>query len=166
MKSFHWNITKMEQEDMIKIYRVGMFTPGEFASQFDEEVEKIKEMVDDMGAKRLVIDSTTAFGMWMENEQEIRYSLFKLVNETKNLNCTALLTAETMGGRDEYSRFGVEEFVVDGVMALYFIPPQRVLFVKKMRGTNHDKKPHPFEITQNGIKIDPREQVLWTSLNK
>jgi KaiC/GvpD/RAD55 family RecA-like ATPase len=166
MKSFHWNIAKMQQENLIKIYRVGMFNPKEFALQFDDEIGRIKDMVNSMGAKRLVIDSTTAFGMFMEKDSDIRYSLYKLITEMKKLNCTTLLLSETLGGRDQYSRFGVEEFVVDGVVVLYFFPPVRSMLVKKMRGTGHDKRVHPFEIGPNGLEVNPTEQVLWESLNK
>jgi len=156
----------MQQENLIKIYRVGMFNPKEFATQFDQEIEKIRDMVSEMDAKRLVIDSTTAFAMFMTSESEIRYNLFKLINEMKKLNCTTLLLSETMGGRDQFSRFGVEEFVVDGVIALYFRPPVRAILIRKMRGTDHDKYVHPFEITPNGIEVNATEQVLWESLAK
>jgi len=47
---------------------------------------------------------------------------------------------------------------------LYFMPPNRSVFVRKMRGTNHSKTVHPFEITQNGIVIKPKEQVLWEAI--
>jgi KaiC/GvpD/RAD55 family RecA-like ATPase len=164
MKNFRWNLTKYEQENMIKLYRVGMIKPSEFAEKFQDEIDKIKTMVSEMGAKRLVIDSTTAFGMWMGDVSNIRYSLFKLADELKDLKCTAVLTAETLGGRDQFSRFGVEEFVTDAIIALYFKPPQRIVFVKKMRGTRHDQRPHSYEITDSGITIDPREEVLWESL--
>jgi len=164
MKNFRWNLTKYEQDNLIKLYRVGMIEPGEFAKRFNDEIEKIKLMVNEMGAKRLVIDSTTAFGMWMGEAANIRYSLFKLADELKELKCTVLMTAETMGGRDQFSRFGVEEFVTDAIIALYFRPPQRVMLVKKMRGTKHNQRPHPYEIGENGIVIEPKEEVMWESL--
>ena len=94
----------------------------------------------------------------------MRYSLFKLTDELKELKCTTLLTAETLGGRDQYSRFGVEEFVSDMIISLYFKPPQRVVLIRKMRGSKHDQRPHPYEITDNGIVIQPKEDVMWESL--
>ena len=164
MKNFRWNLAKYEQEGLIKLYRVGLIEPSQFAQRFDEEIEKIKQMVNETGAKRLVLDSTTAFGMWMQEESQLRYNLFKLSDELKELKCTTVLTAETLGGKDQYSRFGVEEFVADAVIALYFKPPQRALFVRKMRGTKHDAKPHPYTISDNGITVSPREEILWESL--
>jgi len=164
MKNFKWDVTSLEQENMLKIYKVGMINPQDFAEDFEKEINKIKDMVDDMGAKRIVIDSTTAFGMWMGTTSKIRHSLFRLSEELKDIETTSLLTAEAPEGKNEFSRFGVEEFVTDGVIALYFKPPQRAMFVRKMRGTDHDKKPHPFEITPSGVRVDPKQEVLWESL--
>ena len=164
MKNFRWDVTRLEQEDMLKIYKVGMIEPQDFADSFEREINKIKNMIDDMDAKRIVIDSTTAFGMWMGSKPKIRHSLFKLSEELKDMDVTALLTSEAPESKNEFSRFGVEEFITDGVIALYFKPPQRALFVRKMRGIDHDKKPHPFEITSSGIEIDSKQEVLWESL--
>ncbi|MBN3037109.1 MAG: AAA family ATPase [Candidatus Diapherotrites archaeon] len=171
MKSFHWNIAKLQQENLVKIYRVGMFNPKDFALQFDEEIKKIREMVNEMNAKRLVIDSTTAFAMFMSNDADIRYNLFKLINETKKLGCTTLLISETRAKEgipiwQQQSAFGVEEFVVDGVVNLYFRSPMRALLISKMRGTNQDKNAHPFKITNNGFEVNPTEQVLFEALMK
>ncbi len=164
MKNFRWNVTELEQEDMLEIYRIGMIEPEQFKDRFEEEINKIKNMVDDMGAKRLVIDSTTAFGMWMGSQERIRYSLFKLSDELKEMDLTTLMTAEAPGGKQSFGRFGVEEFITDGVIALYFKPPQRALFIRKMRGTDHDKRPHPFEITSTGIEVNSQQEILWESL--
>ena len=164
MKSFHWNLTKYEGEGLIKLYRIGLVKPKEFAEKFDKEIDVIKDMVTKMNAKRLVIDSTTAFGMWMPSSSEMRHCLFKLADELKELKCTTLFTAETMGHRDEFSRFGVEEFITDTVIALYFKPPMRAIHVHKMRGSDHDKKVHPYTITEAGLTVTPKEEILWESL--
>ena len=166
MRSFRWDIAKLQKSNMMKVYRVGMFDPKKFAQEFETEVERIKGIVSEMNAKRLVIDSSTSFGMFMGNESEIRYNMFKLITEMKKLGCTTLLVSETGGGRDQYSAFGVEEFVTDGVIMLYFQPPMRAVLVKKMRGTDHDKRVHPFNIGANGFEVNPKEQILWEALKK
>ncbi|RLG20629.1 ATPase [Candidatus Micrarchaeota archaeon] len=164
MKSFKWNISKYEK--LIRLYRIGTIEPKDFAKNFNVEVEKIKRMVNEMNVKRLVIDSTTAFAMWMSSPQQLRYSLFKLADELKDLKCTSILISETVGGRDNFSRFGVEEFVTDGIIRLYFMPPQRAIFIRKMRGTKHNQRVHPFTITDKGIVVNPKEEILWESLRK
>ncbi len=164
MKNFRWRVTELERKNLLQIYKVGTIDPSKFKNKFEEEVNTIKDMVDDMGAKRLVIDSTTAFGMWMESESQTRYSLFKLNDALKEMDLTTIMTSEAIGGKKSFSRFGVEEFITDGVIRLYFKPPTRALFVRKMRGTDHDKKPHPFKITNEGVVVNAKQEILWESL--
>ena len=164
MTSFHWDISKFQENEMIKIYKMNLRDPKTFVEDFEKEIERIKTMVDQVGAKRLVLDSTTSFAIFMSNQSDIRYNLFKLVDELKGMDVTTLLTAETFGGRDEFSRFGVEDFVTDGVIGLYLRPPLRAILVKKMRGTSHDPRPHPMTIGPNGIEVNPHEQILWDAL--
>ncbi len=164
MTSFKWNIAKYQKDNLIKIYRMNLKDPKTFVQDFETEIGRIKDMVNEINAKRLVIDSTTSFAIFMSTQADIRYNLFKLVDETKKMNVTTVLTSETTGERNAFSRFGVEDFITDGVIALYFKPPMRALLVKKMRGTSHDLKPHPLTIGPNGIEVNPTEQILWDSL--
>ncbi len=164
MTSFKWDIAKYQKNNLIKIYRMNLRNPKTFVEDFDNEIGRIKDMVNEINAKRLVIDSSTSFAIFMSTQAEIRYNLFRLVDETKKMNVTTVMTAETTGERDSFSRFGVEDFITDGVIALYFKPPMRALLVKKMRGTSHDPRPHPLTISSTGIEVNPTEQILWDSL--
>ncbi len=167
MENFNWDIRDLQEKNLMKIYRLNIGyakTREEVQQRVDEELNTISQLVKDMNAKRLVIDSVTAFGIWFESPALVRSLLFEFADRLKNLGCTTLLTTETRGGRREFSAFGVEEFVSDGVIALYFTPPHRSIFVKKMRGTNHSKIPHPFEITDRGIVVNPHDRVLWESI--
>jgi len=64
------------------------------------------------------------------------------------LDATTLSISEVEG--DSISKYGVEEYAVDGIIRLYFKRQgsnfQRGLAVKKMRGSNHSKTLHPIEI--------------------
>ncbi len=166
MESFNWDIRKLQNEQKLSIYRLNLgYTADKklIEGKINDELKVISSMVKEIKAKRLVIDSTTAFGMWLNNEM-LRSMLFKFADSLKELNCTTLLTSETKGGKVDFSAYGVEEFVVDGVLALYFYPPHRSIFVRKMRGTNHDKNVHPFEISAKGIDIKHKETVMWEAL--
>ncbi len=167
MQNFNWDIRELQEKNLMKTYRLnlGHITKEEnVVEKIDEELNVISQMVKEMGAKRLVIDSVTAFGIWFENRGMVRNMLFQFVDKLKNLNCTTMLITETKGGRREFSAFGVEEFVADGVITLYFTPPHRSVFVKKMRGTNHSKIIHPFQITDKGVVINASDRVLWESI--
>jgi KaiC/GvpD/RAD55 family RecA-like ATPase len=62
------------------------------------------------------------------------------------------------------SRFGVEEFVTDNVIVLYYtrIGSQfsRSLAIWKMRGSDHSNKVHPYMISTKGITVYSKEEAF------
>ncbi len=174
MQSFAWDIKTLQDKNMMKIYRLN-FGATRDAEQVQQQVEKelaiITKMVDTIDAKRLVIDSTTSFGVWISESGALRHMLFEFVNRLKETGCTTILTTE-IPNEDrnkigyQFSAYGVEEFIVDGVVALYFVPPNRSIFVRKLRGTNHSKAVHSFDIVENGIEVRPKDEILWGALRQ
>jgi len=163
MESFGWDIRKLQEEKKINIYRLHLSPRKTFGDLIKDELNTITGIVKELGIQRLVVDSTTAFASLID-PGDIRSLLFKFADGLKELGCTTIFTAETKSEKTAFSAYGVEEFMADGVIVLYFMPPNRSVFVRKMRGTNHSKTVHPFEITQNGIVIKPKEQVLWEAI--
>jgi KaiC/GvpD/RAD55 family RecA-like ATPase len=166
MENFGWDIKSLEQRDLMKIYRMHIDPRKPIEPQIDKELDIITSMVKDIGAKRLAIDSTTAFSAWITDPGKLRNLLFRFSDYLKDLDCTTMLTAETSGGPHDFSAFGVEEFVVDGIFMLYFIPPHRSIFIRKLRGTKHDQKVHPLFITPKGIEINPHDEIMWSSIKQ
>lgn len=164
MQSFGWDIKPLEDKNLLKIYKLNLNPHENVEMQVEAELKEIAKIVKEIGAKRLVIDSTTAFGVWIKDQGSMRSLLYRFTDGLKDIGTTTLLIAETKGGRKSFSAFGVEEFVADGVIALYFSPPNRSIFIRKMRGTNHSKSPHPFQITGEGIVINPKDNILWESI--
>ncbi len=164
MQNFGWNIKGLQDKNMLRIERVHFETKGDVAQQVEEQFQMMLEMVREMKAQRLVIDSITALGLWVEDRGLLRNSLFEFLSSLKRLGCTTIITAETAGNVTEYGSFGVEQYVTDGIIALYLVPPNRSLFVRKMRGTNHSKKVHPIEIGEGGITVKSKDEIMWQSL--
>ena len=115
--------------------------------------------VRDLKAKRVVIDSITMLAEYAERERDIRFSLSRLIQELKKMGVTALVTSEVEEGSHALSKFGIEEYLVDGVIVLKcgldvgLGGKPRSLYVKKLRRTSHDLNIHPFEISDRGIKV-------------
>ena len=171
MENFNWDIKSLQDKQLMKIYRLNLdnlrYTKSveEQVDFINKELETISEMVKEMGATRLVVDSTTALAVWIKEHNAMRGILYRFTNSLKDFGCTTLMTAETKSGKKtEFSAYGVEEFVADGVIALYFSSPNRSVFVRKMRGTNHSKKIHPFEITSNAVEIRYKDEIMWESI--
>jgi len=166
MENFDWDIKKFQDDNLIKIYRFNIrnITTGpSVKSRMHLELDHIAKLVEEIGAKRLVVDSTTSLGLWLRGGA-LRLMLYEFTDALMDLECTTMLTTETNDEKNRFSAFGVEEFIADGIIALYFTPPNRSIFIRKMRGTNHSKAIHPFEVGKTGISINSKEQILWEAI--
>ncbi len=164
IENFGWDVKSLQDKNLMKIYKLHLNPKENVEMQIDAELKAIANIVKEMKAKRLVIDSTTAFAVWLKETGAIRALLYQFTDSLKEMGCTTMLIAETKGKRDEFSAFGVEEFVSDGVVALYFTPPHRSIFIRKMRGTDHSKTVHPFKISKRGLEISPKDEILWEAI--
>ena len=106
------------------------------------------------------------FSLLFRDHFEIRKELHRVIGVLWEEKCTTLAVYENTD--DQVSdhinpTFSTEDFLSYGVINLqYFrVSSQRVrgIEILKMRGMNHSKKIHPFEITDRGIKIDPNKPI-------
>ncbi|MEW6296004.1 MAG: ATPase domain-containing protein [Candidatus Diapherotrites archaeon] len=167
MENFNWDIKRLQDKNLFKIYKLNLAEKDveNVEQEVMEELDIIAEYVEKMGAQRLVIDSTTSLAMWIKGAAAMRKTLFAFSDGLKKLDCTTFMTSETKADKISLSAFGVEEFVVDGVIVLFLHPPHRSIFVRKMRGTNQSMSPHPFEITDSGIIVRGKEEMPWEGIH-
>ncbi|WXG43510.1 MAG: ATPase domain-containing protein [Promethearchaeati archaeon SRVP18_Atabeyarchaeia-1] len=121
---------------------------------------KIYEAVNEIGAKRAVIDSIPGLALRLESESEIRRAISQLGSLLAELDCTSLVVSEVnVPGR--LGRYGIEEFIADGVYLLENVQVdgkfERTFSIVKMRGTNNSKDMHGLRITNKGIEIMARK---------
>ena len=131
--------------------------------------DEIAEVIKEIGAKRVVLDSVNLFTMLFETELEQRRAMADLVAVLGDLACTSLLTCEVKENTDNISWHGFEEFVVDGVIVLYRKPfgnkYERAISVIKMRGVNHSQRVVSLQITKQGIVAFPDREPYFEMLN-
>jgi len=105
---------------------------------------------------RVVIDSTSAMGLYFKEPFEVRRQLMKVLTTLKASGATTVVTAESPEN-DGMTRFGVEEFVTDSVIVLKTFGMTgelgKSLMINKMRRTAHDVDVHPVKITEKGMKV-------------
>ncbi len=154
-KLFGWDFEKAEKEGKAILVRYDPF-------HVEDIIELVTSSVRKINAKRLVIDSISALGMYIRDPSEVRRTIFNLLMNVYKLGCTTILTSEMLPDQIQLSRFGVEEFIVDGVIVFYYTKIDsyfaRALTVWKMRYTHHSQKIHPYKITENGIVVFPHEE--------
>ncbi|QQG39332.1 MAG: hypothetical protein HYS81_03000 [Candidatus Aenigmatarchaeota archaeon] len=148
---FGWDLTDyIKKRKLILEYR-DPFQTTDITTLMQEEIVAYK-------VTRVAIDSTSVLGLYFKDEHEVRKQLYKLIQALKSTGVTAILTGE-MPEDVKASRFGVEEYVADGVIRLFYIGAgdgaYRQLEVKKMRRTNQKKGAFPMEITDKGIVVKP-----------
>ncbi len=118
--------------------------------------------IDEVGAKRVVLDTIeTLFGAF-EDAAVLRSELRRLFVWLKKKGVTAVITGER--GDGTLTRHGIEEYVSDCVIVLdHRVNEQtstRRLRVLKYRGSLHGTNEYPFLIGESGISVLP-----ITSLN-
>ncbi len=130
-----------------------------------DDVPNILEgKIREIGAKRAVIDSVSSLGFFVRDDGDFRRLVLNISRVLEKLECTSMLISEVVPGSPGISRNGVEEFIVDGVIVLYYKRVDssfsRAIQVWKMRGSDHSEKLHPYKISSTGIEVYPKEEAL------
>ena len=115
-------------------------------------------------AKRLVLDSITAAGLYYSENELLRQELFAFTSFLQEREITSLLITESDNESGDVTRYGVEQFVADSFINLGLErisgELRRSITIRKMRFTRHNTKVHPLLITTNGIVIESEVEVF------
>ncbi len=148
---YGWDFERFEKDGSFKCEYFDPFELSDIST-------RIADLITVNGFKRIAIDSTSLFGMYINDEYKIRKKLYQLVESLKKSGATTILSAEIPEDqKKKLSRFGVEEFVADGVIVLYYTGVGEGAFrnieVRKMRRTNHKHGVFPLEIKKDGMHV-------------
>ncbi|WP_456321622.1 ATPase domain-containing protein [Palaeococcus sp. (in: euryarchaeotes)] len=136
----------------------------------DKEIGLLIEEIAKFQPKRVVIDSISVFAQVLGAEKTRIFLHTVLGRFIKAYNSTALLIAEKPVGAEKIG-YGIEEFVVDGVVILRYESfgevTRRVMEIQKMRRRSVEKSQYEYVITQKGIEflVIPeleREEIEYT----
>jgi circadian clock protein KaiC len=153
--SFGWDFRRMEREGKL---RVVMTSPEVSKADLEQVGGRIEKLVQEIGAKRILVDSISHFERLGESPPELRAVVYGFVNALKREGLTAVLTREStalLGEAEEAE--DVLAFLVDSYTLLRYVEIEsavhKALLVLKMRGSDHDKGIRQFEITSRGIEV-------------
>jgi len=159
---FGFDFEKLEKE---KKFRLLEFKPHQMTKIIQEGGGNVRDILRDLGAKRVVIDSITAYGLLFKDEYKRRDKVLEFFNALKKWEVTALVISEESPERVE-SQVGSIGFIADSIVSLYYQHDEergiRVhsLEVVKMRGTKHTNKLLAMNFENNGIKVYPDVEVF------
>jgi KaiC/GvpD/RAD55 family RecA-like ATPase len=159
-KLFGWDLEKLEAENKFAFIK---YEPHEVDTILSEGGGSIKDTIDALGAKRMVIDSLTSYTLLFENAYKESEAILDLLTILRRWGITTLVIAEV--GETEWERSQDRSvFLSDGVILTYYLRKElsrnRALEVIKMRDTFHLEKICPFNITNRGIIVFPEAQVF------
>jgi circadian clock protein KaiC len=113
--------------------------------------------VEQIGAKRVVLDTIEALFSGLPNEFILRAELRRLFSWLKTRGLTAIITGER--GENSLTRYGLEEYVADCVILLDNPVIDKIstrnLRIIKYRGSAHGSNEYPFLIDADGISVLP-----------
>jgi circadian clock protein KaiC len=122
-------------------------------------IDLLRHEIRTHNATLLVLDGLVATEESSGSDREFRKFIHELQAHIAVEGCTALLL--TNGRRNEYHP---EHTMVDGVIELHDVlfgmQAERELEVRKLRGTDALRGRHSFRITEAGIVVYPRIEVL------
>jgi len=175
MKGFGWEPEKWIKEKKLVIRRV---SPYELSRSVEALLAKAKGelLIEFEGIPAIipkgfnpdviVVDSLTAVAAaFVEREDTYRIYIEQFFRLLEKMGTTSFLITETADTASTYSRSGVEEFLADGVIAMYHIRKENVrvrgIEIIKLRGVKHVEKLVPFDImSDRGIVVYPDEEVF------
>jgi len=146
-----------------KLFMDHVFIPrSEFAETGEYDLDglfiRIADAVQQVGARRVVLDTVEALFADLPNPAILRSEIRRLFDWLKEKGLTTIITAER-DTPDHLTRHGIEEFVSDCVIVLDHRMRDEIstrrLRVVKYRGSTHGTNEYPFLIDADGISVLP-----------
>jgi len=118
-----------------------------------------------MKPSRVLIDPLTILETLFDDAG--RYSFLTKIREiVKSIGATAIITGESNIEKPSSSKFGIMEYVSDGLIVLKTYREnelaEAILSVEiiKMRRVNHERRPRPFAISNRGMEVFEESELM------
>jgi len=167
MEGFSFYDKKLIESGMVNLIdlriiseRLGLDTEKYTVEDAAALLDVLKDIADELDVKRLVIDSITALCYRLQTKEMIRDFIFKLGSSLAAMKCTTFLTSEVPPRVFQYSQYGIEEFIADGIIFLGDVERKgdliRTFQMIKMRGMAHSRTKFAMSISsKNGVELMP-----------
>jgi len=122
----------------------------------------IDRFVGDLGAQRVVLDSISGLTFRFPEAWEKRQAILDIMEALKNIGATCLITSEAMS-IGEARQVQPEEYLSHGAILLQTLGTgERAVRILKMRGSEIDSVPRPYQIGKTGIEVYSDQTIFQT----
>jgi circadian clock protein KaiC len=149
---FGWELEEFENQGLlVTIHPDEGYEPCELAVE-------IRNAVDELGIKRVLVDSLNSYQMLSHDVVFFREQVEKLSNYLKSRGVTSIFTNETseLMGSSRITEMGLS-FAMDSVILLRYVEidseMKKAISVLKMRGSEHDRSIREFIISGDGLSV-------------
>lgn len=146
---------------LVQTGQVGLLNVRSLDLSVDETLHELSQMIEQLGAKRVVLDSLSGFELALAPEfrEDFRESLYRMTTVLSEKGVTLLMTSELEDRFDQlrFSPYG-SAFLVDAIVMQRYIEAEgelrTIISVVKVRGSKHSRQLRLFRITDEGVEID------------
>ena len=173
MEGFGWKPEELEARGLLRIKR---FDPFKLSRTIEGLLAKAKgELMIDIGIEELLpkgfkpeiimVDSISALAAaFIAGSDTYRIYIEQLFRFFEAVKATSFLISETEDAPKKLSDSGVEEFLADGAVIMYYLKQgnnrERAIEILKMRGAKHQEKIVAMQITEKGIVVYPEQEIF------
>lgn len=153
---YGWDLRPYIESKQLTLVNLNTMNFKAMINRFESELPKL---LTSLNIKRLAIDPITLYEMLYDTESERRDHLFNFAQVIKGTGITAVMTSEISKENPYYSKYGLIEYITDGVIILRQVRNADMgavttfIEVLKMRHIEHSKEIKPYSITNNGIVV-------------
>jgi circadian clock protein KaiC len=159
---FGWDFKKVEQENK---FRLLFFKPHQVTKILEEGGGQIRDALKELGAKRVVVDSITAYALLFTDEYKRREKVLEFFNLLGKWGVTSIVIAEASPEEVEKEE-GSIGYISDAVISMYYRHDEEKgirihsLEILKMRGTKHTNKLCAIDFEDKGLVVYPDVEVF------
>ena len=151
--SFGWDLEAAEKDGLITLLHI-----PQTDVRVVKDTERFRTLLQNHDIERICIDSVSVFLHRITEASVQREMAYRIVSMIRASGATGLLLSDVPSDdRVRFSRTGVEETVVDGIITLSMSPSdyghRRFIQVFKMRACRHATGRKRMAITERGVEV-------------
>jgi KaiC domain protein len=160
---FGWDLKPYITNKKLTLIRL---SPMNIKATINRVENDLPKLFTSFGVKRLVIDPITLYEMMYESESDRREHLFNFAEKLREHGVTVVMTSESNSNNPFFSKYGLIEYIADGVIILRQVRQSdlrevtTVVEISKMRRVDHSRDIKPYVITKNGIVVHSEAEVF------
>ncbi|MEK6821170.1 MAG: ATPase domain-containing protein [archaeon] len=156
--NFGWDFYALEKQGLARHL---FYKAHQVNKLLEEGGGTVRDTIAEVGAKRLVIDSITAYGLLFRDDYKQREALLLFFEMLVKWGCTSLIIAEQLAGIVD-ARAGEIGFLTDGILQFSYSQSQspvgqairrHELEILKMRGTKHYNGVAEMVFSKQGLAV-------------